>query len=255
LRTDSIVLDLARATATSAYRSLRETFGSAVDDRDDIAWALTAVLDTSAARLYSWSAMTISWSVGSENAGQRRIPRETGASNRRQLEQRWFESVSTSLRMSMGSAREWLGRSLGSRSSEDELRASVFRNLVVATAPLGRNCISGDYASCAAGLEIDSLAAGGDAFSDATKATLLTVALDLGGPEAYVRFIADSTADVRSRLERASGVVADSLLRTWRSEMLDARPAPASTPVRTALAAIVWWTLLGGISLRSSRWR
>jgi len=84
---------------------------------------------------------------------------------------------------------------------------------------------------------------------------LVATALDLGGPEAYGRLMADSTAPVSARLARAAGVPAAVVVARWRAGILAARPAGHGIPWSGTLATLGWVALLATAAVRSTRWR
>ncbi|HWA16883.1 MAG TPA: hypothetical protein VG817_10645, partial [Gemmatimonadales bacterium] len=88
-----------------------------------------------------------------------------------------------------------------------------------------------------------------------SRQVLVRQALRVGGRDAYHRLMADTTASLAARFERAAGIPIDSLVVLWRNAVLAARPEPVSLPVTGALAGIGWVLLLGYFGLRSSRWR
>lgn len=87
------------------------------------------------------------------------------------------------------------------------------------------------------------------------RATLVHVALRLGGPEAYRRLLADPTAAIGLRLAAAAGVSQDSLVQRWRAEIIGSRPRPVALPAWAAWIALGWTVFFAGCGLRSSRWR
>lgn len=87
------------------------------------------------------------------------------------------------------------------------------------------------------------------------RQSLVRVALRLGGSEAFARLMQDPAAPLSDRLQRASGVRVDSLLATWRSLVVRARPEPVTIPVWGVWAALAWGAIFAGLAIRSSRWR
>jgi hypothetical protein len=88
-----------------------------------------------------------------------------------------------------------------------------------------------------------------------TRMTLVAQALALGGPEAYRSLATDSDAPIRDRLIQASGVSADSLISSWRSATLQARPDVHGDTQRGLWSTLFWMLILAGVSTRSTRWR
>jgi hypothetical protein len=86
------------------------------------------------------------------------------------------------------------------------------------------------------------------------RQSLLTLALDLGGPDAVTRMRA--SPDTReAQLAAAARIPADSLVRMWRREILAARSSNPSMSWGMALASLLWVTTCGALALRSSPWR
>jgi len=87
------------------------------------------------------------------------------------------------------------------------------------------------------------------------RATLVSVALQLGGRAAYHRLVASAGRSIADRLALAGGVGVDTLLSRWRARILMARPAPVSLPPFGMWIALGWTALFAVCGLRSSRWR
>jgi hypothetical protein len=87
------------------------------------------------------------------------------------------------------------------------------------------------------------------------RATLVHLALRLGGRDAYRRLLADPAATLGARLSAAAGLGRDSLVARWRAAILAARPAPVVMPLWACFVALSWMAIFAGCGLRSSRWR
>ncbi|MBI4419935.1 MAG: hypothetical protein HY560_03850 [Gemmatimonadetes bacterium] len=87
-----------------------------------------------------------------------------------------------------------------------------------------------------------------------TRQTLVRHALELGGRQAYRRFL-ESRAPMEMTLAATAGVSADSLLRSWRARLIAERPLVVTTRPREAWTAVFWGTLLALLGLVSTRWR
>jgi hypothetical protein len=87
------------------------------------------------------------------------------------------------------------------------------------------------------------------------RQTLVRIALELGGREAYHRLMSDSVSPLPERLAGAAGLPLDTLLVRWRSSVLAARPAPVVLPPFGAVVGMGWTLVFGVCALRSSRWR
>jgi hypothetical protein len=90
---------------------------------------------------------------------------------------------------------------------------------------------------------------------DQTREFLVSTVLDLGGPAAYDRLVAEPAASIPSRLRVAAALPLDSLLATWRARIIAARPPAPSVPLADGLLALLWIGVLATCALRSSRWR
>jgi hypothetical protein len=139
--------------------------------------------------------------------------------------------------------RQKLARLLSVAYRETGLRADVM------------SCLAGSDSSCQAALirlppeQIPQLA------PRVLRTGLTTLALRLGGREAYNRLMADSLAPMAARLADASGAPLDSLLGLWHAAVVGARPKPVAIPPFGAAVGLGWGVVLGLLALRSSRWR
>lgn len=86
-------------------------------------------------------------------------------------------------------------------------------------------------------------------------ATLVDLALRVGGREAYHRLVASTGAPISDRLAAAAGVGVDSLVARWRGEIVASRPMPVTLPPWGPWIAVGWALVFATCGLRSSRWR
>jgi hypothetical protein len=77
----------------------------------------------------------------------------------------------------------------------------------------------------------------------------------MGGPGAYDRLMADTTAPVITRLERAANAPIDKVVATWRANIIAARPRATHVPARDVLLAVGWTGIIAFGAIRSTRWR
>lgn len=91
--------------------------------------------------------------------------------------------------------------------------------------------------------------------SPSARAVLVRLALDHGGSGAYLRLVTDSTTAVPARLADIAGVPIDSLVDEWLQVVTSSRPKPVAVPWGNAVVALIWFGILMGSALRSSRWR
>ncbi|MGH7568458.1 MAG: hypothetical protein ACREL9_05740 [Gemmatimonadales bacterium] len=87
------------------------------------------------------------------------------------------------------------------------------------------------------------------------RQTVVDLALRLGGRDAYRRLIGDPTLSIAERLAAAARVPVDSLLTTWRAEILAAYPRRIDLPSWGWPVALGWVIVFAGCALWSSRWR
>jgi len=92
-------------------------------------------------------------------------------------------------------------------------------------------------------------------FTTTARATLVSTVLELGGPGAYDRLLANPRAPLADRLAAAAGVSTDSAIAVWRNRVTALAPTSAKVPARSAWAAFGWALVFGVLALRSSRWR
>jgi hypothetical protein len=94
--------------------------------------------------------------------------------------------------------------------------------------------------------------------SAGAQLSLLQMALDAGGPGAYDRLRSSAAANrsIEERLALTARMASgDSLLSTWRTNVLAARPHTVEISAPSAWAAVLWGVVLGFLALRSTRWR
>lgn len=89
---------------------------------------------------------------------------------------------------------------------------------------------------------------------DARRA-VLTLALRLGGREAFGRLARAQGRPMAERLAVAAAISADSLVARWRAEIVAARPRPVIVPWWAMGIAAVWVGVFSACSMGSTRWR
>jgi len=87
------------------------------------------------------------------------------------------------------------------------------------------------------------------------RASLLGHALAMGGLDAFERLRTAEGTGIGHRLEAAAGVPLDSVLASWRTEVLRARRSAWAGLARSPLALLFWVFLFGALATRSTRWR
>jgi hypothetical protein len=85
------------------------------------------------------------------------------------------------------------------------------------------------------------------------RQSFVRFALMIGGDGAFDRFIAESNP--RARIEAATKLRADTVIRRWRETLLDTRTSSTAIDMETGISALAWAALCGALALRSSRWR
>ncbi len=87
------------------------------------------------------------------------------------------------------------------------------------------------------------------------RASLLGLALETGGPGAFLRLREGGSGDLARELEAAAGVPLDTLLASWRREVLATRTSAWAGLVRSPLTLLLWILFFGALASRSTRWR
>lgn len=88
-----------------------------------------------------------------------------------------------------------------------------------------------------------------------TRTSVLRVALRMGGEGAAWRLMDSIPGPVQERLARVASAPIDSVVATWRREILGAMPSAWAGMGRTPATALFWLLLFGLLALRSTRWR
>lgn len=86
------------------------------------------------------------------------------------------------------------------------------------------------------------------------RQSLVQYALMVGGSGAFDR-LAAANGSPADRLQSAAKMPLDSLVRGWRTTIMQTRSNGNALDFGTAIASIAWAGLFAGLSLRSSRWR
>ena len=84
---------------------------------------------------------------------------------------------------------------------------------------------------------------------------LVSTAVQLGGAGAYDRLMADTSAPVIGRLERAANQPIDRVVTTWRAAVIAGRPPATAVSPGEGLLAVGWMGLIAFGAIRSTRWR
>lgn len=87
------------------------------------------------------------------------------------------------------------------------------------------------------------------------RSSLLSLALETGGPGAFHRLREAGGGDLSHALEAAAGVPLDTLLASWRREVLATRRSAWAGLSRSPVTLLLWILLFGALASRSTRWR
>ncbi len=134
-----------------------------------------------------------------------------------------------------------------------------YRSLLLSPSMDARDCIDGVVAACVRALGLaDSGDADAGALDSWARASLLTFALERGGPEAFGRMLRVDASDESPRvtLQRAADVDIGTLVAAWRTRVFEAAPAHRSADERRdRRLAFAWVTLCALLAMTSTRWR
>jgi hypothetical protein len=134
-----------------------------------------------------------------------------------------------------------------------------YRSLLLSPSIDARDCVDGVVAGCIRALGLtdpgDSDAGALDSWA---RASLLTFALERGGPQAFGRMLRAHGSDESPRvtLERAADVDIGTLVAAWRTRVFEAAPAHRGADERRdRRLAFAWVTLCALLAMTSTRWR
>jgi hypothetical protein len=156
---------------------------------------------------------------------------------------------------------EWADTAFARNSPEERRRAvrELVRPADSITAALRDECLApdGDYV-CWQVLERSGLVGPAHrrtGYSSETASGVLRMAARLGGPGAFDRLVADTSAPLGERLEAMAAVPLDSVLRAWWSDARGVQRPPVRVPPRTQWVTVAWTLAFAAMALRISRWR
>jgi hypothetical protein len=115
-------------------------------------------------------------------------------------------------------------------------------------------CIAGSDAACLAVLRADGVSGSEPPASSQARATLMARAIAIGGSNSLDRLVSTS-GSVADVLGATAGVPIDSVVATWQQRVRGRKVESASFSPTIGLIAIGWVLLMGGLALRSTRWR
>lgn len=87
------------------------------------------------------------------------------------------------------------------------------------------------------------------------RTTLVRVAMEMGGRDAYRRLVADPGAPMADRVASTANATLDEVIARWRQAILTSRPPSVALPWWAVSLALGWAAAFGVCALRSSRWR
>jgi hypothetical protein len=149
--------------------------------------------------------------------------------------------------------RTWLAPGLPLERTDRERRSEVRYQVVTGTGTRREQCVGGEVSACAGLLGL--MAPGsGPLFPRLVRADLVLTALDIGGPEAWLRFQRAASVSPTAALEAAAGVPTDSLITLWWTGLLEERAGEVPLPPRAAVIAIGWLGILIAGTVGAARW-
>ena len=87
-----------------------------------------------------------------------------------------------------------------------------------------------------------------------SRQALLRTLATVGGDQAIVRLVRDSSENLADRFAAAAAVPLDTLLTAWRASLLAHRP-PAALSGSVRLRSVLWILAFTALALRGTRWR
>jgi hypothetical protein len=124
-----------------------------------------------------------------------------------------------------------------------------------ASAPTVRACAAGANPACDALLRNLPAGALPGPLGAQARTTLVRVAMEMGGRDAYRRLVADPRAPMADRIASAANATLDDVIARWRHGILGSRPPAVALPWWAVSLALAWAAVFGVCALRSSRWR
>ena len=91
--------------------------------------------------------------------------------------------------------------------------------------------------------------------SRTARMSLLAFSLQRGREGSFQELRRAGPASVEERLASAAGLPSDTLLASWRREVLGAQPSAWAGLARTPVVALLWFIFFGALAARSTRWR
>jgi hypothetical protein len=115
-------------------------------------------------------------------------------------------------------------------------------------------CIAGSDAECLAVLRADGTLGSEPPASGHARATLMARAIAIGGSNSLDRLVS-SSGSVADALGATAAVPLDSVVATWLRRVHGRKAESENFSPTIGLVAIGWVLLMGGLALRSTRWR
>lgn len=115
-------------------------------------------------------------------------------------------------------------------------------------------CIAGSDAECLAVLRADGVLGSEPPASSQARGTLIARAIAIGGANSLDRLV-NTSGSVADVLAATAAVPVDSVVATWQRRVRGRKVESASFSPTIGLVAIGWVLLMGGLALRSTRWR
>lgn len=119
-----------------------------------------------------------------------------------------------------------------------------------------RKCVDGHaYAVCDRILRAIPRFAVPPALPPSARHHLLRIALASGGSDAYSRMVAGPARSLEARISDGARMPIDSVVASWRADVLAARPAPPAVSLVSLWTAVGWGLAVMLASLRFASWR
>lgn len=118
-----------------------------------------------------------------------------------------------------------------------------------------QQCLAGSDASCVALLQLFPASTFREPAAVALRFGLLRHALSVGGTGSVERLLTTTGGNPSDRLAAAARLPIDSLIRSWQGRVRDTRAPSEDLTFGITIMALAWATVMGAVSLRSSRWR
>lgn len=118
-----------------------------------------------------------------------------------------------------------------------------------------RQCAAGSDTACITLLHLFPPGTFREPVAASLRFGLVRHALAVGGAGSAERLLTANADDPAARLEAAARMPIDSLVGGWQARVRDTRAPSEDLTIGITIMSLAWATGMGGLSLRSSRWR